>query len=136
MILTFFFRVRAISATNLHLRTNHFFVPSEGVKEESYTYVMPKNILRKFITIADLRTQIFGYLYGVSPPGNSMVKEIRCIVMVPQVGSYNCVKIPNQLPEHEYLKEMEPLGWIHTYDFFFIFNNFFNYSILFLYSLF
>jgi pre-mRNA-processing factor 8 len=107
-------RVRAISATNLHLRTNHFFVPSEGVKEESYTYVMPKNVLRKFITIADLRTQIFGYLYGVSPPGNSMVKEIRCIVMVPQVGSYNCVKVPAQLPEHEYLKEMEPLGWIHT----------------------
>jgi len=89
-------------------------VPSEGIKEDSFTYVMPKNILRKFICIADLRTQIFGFLYGVSPPGNSMVKEIRCIVMVPQQGSYNYVKIPNQLPEHEYLKEMEPLGWIHT----------------------
>jgi pre-mRNA-processing factor 8 len=107
-------RVRAISATNLHLRTNQFFVPSEGVKEDSFTYVLPKNILRKFICISDLRTQIFGYLYGVSPPGNSMVKEVRCIVLVPQLGSYNHVKVPNALPDHEYLKEMEILGWIHT----------------------
>ena len=34
---------------------------------------MPKNVLSKFITIADLRTQIAGYLYGVSPPDNSQV---------------------------------------------------------------
>jgi len=107
-------RVRAISSTNLHLRTNHFYVPPENVKEEGYTYVMPKNILKKFICIADLRTQIAGYLYGVSPPGNQMVKEIRCIVMVPQLGSYTYVKLPNQLPDHEFLKDMEPLGWIHT----------------------
>jgi len=107
-------RVRAISATNLHLRANHFYVPPEGIREDSFTYVIPKNILKKFICIADLRTQIFGYLYGVSPPGNPMVKEIRCIVMVPQCGSYHFVKIPSALPDHEYLREMEPLGWIHT----------------------
>jgi len=107
-------RVRAISATNLHLRTNHFYVPPEGVQENGFTYVIPKNVLKKFITIADLRTQIFGYMYGVSPPGNAVVKEIRCIVMVPQLGAYNSVQIPNQLPDHDYLKELEPLGWIHT----------------------
>jgi len=45
-------RVRAISATNLHL---------------TYTYILPKNILKKFAMISDLRTQISGYLYGVSP---------------------------------------------------------------------
>lgn len=107
-------RVRAISATSLHLRANHFYVPPEGIKEDSYTYVIPKNILKKFITIADLRTQIFGYIYGVSPPGNPMVKEVRSIVMVPQWGSYHFVKVPSALPEHEYLNSLEPLGWIHT----------------------
>eukprot|EP01124_Arcella_intermedia_P026086 TRINITY_DN4820_c0_g2_i1.p1 TRINITY_DN4820_c0_g2~~TRINITY_DN4820_c0_g2_i1.p1 ORF type:complete len:2327 (+),score=466.67 TRINITY_DN4820_c0_g2_i1:202-7182(+) len=107
-------RVRAISSTNLHLRTNHFYVPQENVNEDGYTYVLPKNLLKKFITISDLRTQIAGYMYGISPAGNPMVKEIRCIVMVPQWGSYTFVKLPNQLPEHEYIKDLEPLGWLHT----------------------
>lgn len=42
------------------------------------------------------------------------MKEIRAIVMVPQVGSPQGVQFPTQLPEHEYLKDYEPLGWIHT----------------------
>ncbi|KAL8155657.1 hypothetical protein AgCh_000888 [Apium graveolens] len=69
-------RVRAISATNLHLRVNHIYVNSEDMKETGYTYIMPKNILKKFICIADLRTQIAGFMYGVSPPDNPHVKEI------------------------------------------------------------
>ncbi|EFA79942.1 pre-mRNA processing factor 8 [Heterostelium album PN500] len=107
-------RVRAISATNLHMRTNQIYVNSDFVKETGYTYVVPKNILKKFITIADLRTQIAGYIYGISPPDNPQVKEIRCIVMVPQWGTPVFVNVPNQMPEHEYLKDLEPLGWIHT----------------------
>ena len=107
-------RVRAISATNLHLRTNHIYVSSDDIKETGYTYILPKNILKKFITISDLRCQISGYLYGVSPPDNPQVKEIRCIVMVPQLGTHQAVQLPNMLPQHEYLKEMEPLGWVHT----------------------
>ena len=51
-------RVRAISASNLHLRVNHIYVNSEDIKETGYTYVVPKNVVKKFITIADLRTQI------------------------------------------------------------------------------
>merc|ERR1711907_239957 len=51
-------RTRAISATNLHVRTNHIYVNSDDIKEAGFTYVLPKNILKKFITIADLRTQI------------------------------------------------------------------------------
>merc|ERR1712127_691617 len=61
-------RVRAISATNLHLRTNHIYVTSEDTRDTGYTYVLPKNVLKKFICVADLRTQIAGYLYGISPP--------------------------------------------------------------------
>lgn len=107
-------RIRAISATNLHLRTNHIYVSSDDIKEAGYTYILPKNVLKKFIVISDLRTQIAGYMYGVSPPDNPQVKEIRCIVLVPQWGTHQTVHLPAQLPAHDYLKEMEPLGWIHT----------------------
>lgn len=107
-------RVRAISATNLYLRVNHIYVNSEDIKETGYTYIMPKNILKKFICIADLRTQISGYMYGISPPDNPQVKEIRCIVMPPQWGTHQQVHLPSALPEHDFLNDLEPLGWMHT----------------------
>ena len=107
-------RVRAISATNLYLRTNHIYVSSEDISETGFTYVLPKNILSKFITISDLRTQVAGYLYGVSPSDNAQVKEVRCIVLVPQVGNHQQVTLPRRLPAHEYLDDLEPLGWLHT----------------------
>ena len=47
-------RVRAISATNLYLRSKHIYVSSEDISEDGLTYVLPKYILGKFITIADL----------------------------------------------------------------------------------
>jgi len=107
-------RVRAISAANLHLRVNHVYVNSDDLREGGYTYVLPKNLLKKFIVIADLRTQVAGYLYGVSPPDNPQVKEVRCIVMPPQWGNHQVVHLPTGLPEHEHLRDLEPLGWLHT----------------------
>jgi pre-mRNA-processing factor 8 len=107
-------RVRAISASNLHLRTNHIYVNSDDVKETGYTYIMPKNLLKKFITIADLRTQIAGYMYGISPPDHPQVKEIRCIILPPQWGTHQSVNLPSSIPDHDFLKDLEPLGWIHT----------------------
>jgi len=109
-------RTRAIATSNLRTRANNIYISSDDVheSEDSYTYILPKNILKKFITIADLRVQIAGYLYGSSPPDNSAVKEIHTIVIVPQVGSTREVQLPQQLPQHEYLKTMEPLGIIHT----------------------
>ena len=35
-----------------------------------------------------LSLQIAGYLYGVSPTDNPRVKEIHCIVLVPQWGTH------------------------------------------------
>lgn len=32
--------------------------------------------------------QIAGYIYGVSPADNPQVKEIHCIVLVPQWGTH------------------------------------------------
>ncbi|TGO22035.1 hypothetical protein BPAE_0186g00050 [Botrytis paeoniae] len=108
-------RTRAIATSNLRTRSNNIYISSDDVKEDDhYTYIMPKNILKRFITIADLRVQVAGYLYGSSPPDNDQVKEIRCIVMVPQIGSTRDVQLPQQLPQHEYLDQMEPLGIIHT----------------------
>ncbi|EMC99892.1 hypothetical protein BAUCODRAFT_63676 [Baudoinia panamericana UAMH 10762] len=109
-------RTRAIATSNLRTRANNIYISSQDIRddEEHFTYVMPKNILKRFITIADLRVQVAGYLYGVSPPDNKQVKEIKCIVMVPQVGSTRDIQLPKNLPEHEMLNTMEPLGLIHT----------------------
>ncbi|KAF2186658.1 pre-mRNA processing splicing factor 8 [Zopfia rhizophila CBS 207.26] len=108
-------RTRAIATSNLRTRANNIYINSEDIKEEGhFTYVMPKNILKRFITIADLRVQVAGYLYGKSPPDNDQVKEICTIVMVPQVGNTRDVQLPRELPQHEYLDNLEPLGIIHT----------------------
>ena len=109
-------RTRAIATSNLRTRANNIYVSSEDIRddEEHFTYVMPKNILKRFITISDLRVQVAGYLYGVSPPDNKQVKEIKCIVMIPQVGNTRDVQLPRNLPENEMLDSLEPLGVIHT----------------------
>jgi len=110
-------RVRAISATHLPLRLQHIYVSNDDVKDDaaSYTYVLPKNILRAFIAAADLRTQVAAFLYGVSPPDNKQVKEIKALAWVPQRGSNNGVELPSKLPKEDFLlKDLEPLGWIKT----------------------
>ncbi|KAI9849388.1 MAG: pre-mRNA-splicing factor 8 [Thelocarpon superellum] len=108
-------RTRAIATSNLRTRANNIYISSEDVQEEGhFTYIMPKNILKRFIAIADLRVQVAGFLYGSSPPDNGQVKEIKCIVMVPQVGNTRDVQVAQQLPQHEYLQTLEPLGVIHT----------------------
>jgi pre-mRNA-processing factor 8 len=78
---------------------------------------MPKNLLKKFIVISDLRIQIAGFLYGKSPHDNSQVKELRCIVLAPQQGSHQLVRMPTHPIDHKnnhFLSDLEPLGWIHT----------------------
>ncbi|TDL13116.1 PROCT-domain-containing protein, partial [Rickenella mellea] len=67
------------------------------------------------ITSADLRTQVAAYLYGVSPPDNKQVKEIKAVVWVPQRGNNNTVELPTQLPRDDFLlKDLELLGWVKT----------------------
>jgi pre-mRNA-processing factor 8 len=108
-------RTRAIATSNLRTRSNNLYVSPVDNDNDDVTYIMPSNILKKFITIADLRVQVAGYLYGASAPDtDDKIKEIRCIVMVPQVGGLRNVTLPQQLPSHEYLNNMEPLGVIHT----------------------
>ena len=108
-------RTRAIATSNLRTRANNIYISSDDIVEEGHhTYIMPKNILKRFITIADLRVQVAGYLYGASPPDNDIVKEIKTIVMVPQVGNTRDIQLPHHLPTHPSLGKLEPLGIIHT----------------------
>ncbi|KAF5022140.1 hypothetical protein F66182_5813, partial [Fusarium sp. NRRL 66182] len=107
-------RTRAIATSNLRTRAKNIYVSSVDNDLDDITYVMPNNILKRFITIADLRVQVAGYLYGSSAPDNAQVKEIKCIVMIPQIGGLRNVQLPQQLPQSEFLEGMEPLGVIHT----------------------
>jgi hypothetical protein len=50
----------------------------------------------------------------VTPPDNDQVREVRCIVLVPQVRNHQSVTLPRQPPDDDLLSGMEPLGWIHT----------------------
>ncbi|OAA38385.1 pre-mRNA processing splicing factor 8 [Metarhizium rileyi] len=107
-------RTRAIATSNLRTRAKNIYVSSVDNDLDDITYVMPNNILKRFITIADLRVQVAGYLYGSSAPDNDQVKEIKCIVMMPQIGGLRNVQLPQQLPRSDFLDGMEPLGVIHT----------------------
>ncbi len=99
-------RVRAISATNLHLRTNHIYVSSDDIKETGYTYILPKNVLKKFVMISDLRTQIAGYLYGVSPPDNPQVNISG--PMVDSLTPITCFNLGERDPMH---RHATPMGY-------------------------
>jgi len=72
--------VRAISATHLALGLQHIYISNDDIKDDagSFTYVVPENILRAFITTFDLRTQVAAFLYGVSPL-DKQVEEIKAI---------------------------------------------------------
>lgn len=108
-------RVRAISASTLHLRTQRVYIdPNDAVDADAYTYVMPKNMLKNFVCCGDLRTRVGAYLYGSTPADSPQVKELKSLVFVPQVSSHQSVTFPKQLPSHSILDELEPLGWVQT----------------------
>lgn len=108
-------RRRALLAGSLHQRTRNVYVTGADLEDEGTTYVLPNNILRKFVAASDLRTQIAGFLYGSSPEGSTTIKDVQYIAMPPQTGTHQNVTLPEQLPRPDPLTEgLELLGWIHT----------------------
>ncbi|KAK6202977.1 NUC071 domain-containing protein [Scheffersomyces amazonensis] len=109
-------RQRALAASNLHLRAKNVYVSSEDFIDDaaSFTYILPQNLLKKLVEISDLRVQVAALLYGNSPADNHEVKEIKCVVLVPQLGNTNYVQLPQTLPQSDDLQGLELLGWIHT----------------------
>ena len=53
-------------------------------------------------------------MYGITPEDGEGIKEIRALVLVPQTGNYQGVQMATFIPDHSTLKDLEPLGWIHT----------------------
>ncbi|ODV69311.1 PROCN-domain-containing protein [Hyphopichia burtonii NRRL Y-1933] len=111
-------RNRLIASNNLHLRTKNIYVSSDDfVDDESFTYIMPKNLLKKFVQISDLRTQVGAFIYGSSPSDNDEIKEIKAIALVPQLANSHSIQFPTKLYDKKnqnYLSSLELLGWIHT----------------------
>jgi pre-mRNA-processing factor 8 len=109
-------RSRAISTTNLHLRAKNTYVDSDEIQEDGrFTYIVPENLLKKFIQISDLRVQVAGLLYGASPKGNDQIKEVKVVVMIPQLGNVQNIQLACGFSKDEpLLGNLEPLGWIHT----------------------
>ena len=109
-------RNRAISTTNLYLRTQNIFINTDNISivDGLYTYILPKNILQKFIIISDLKVQITGYIYGRVSTQHSDVIEIHNISLVPQWGNQQTTFLPNQLPDCDNTNTMISCGFIHT----------------------
>ena len=112
-------RVRAVASTALNLRANNIFIDNSAVDSTSrFTYVLPRNLLKKFVSISDLRTQVGAFIYGCTPKDNPQVREVRAFVMVPQVATHQATTMPVSTPEEvtgrEALEGLEPLGWVHT----------------------
>lgn len=111
-------RNRAISSANLHFRTKNIYVSQLDLiaeRDGSYIYIMPKNVLKKLVQISDLRAQVALFVYGKSPLDRPEIKEIKCVVLFPQLGNNHSVQFNPHIPRNdEILKDLEPLGWIHT----------------------
>jgi pre-mRNA-processing factor 8 len=114
-------RARAVAASNLHLRCAHLYVTDVDVGADDpaqLTYVLPKNALRRVITVADRRTQCGAYIFGLAPEGAQSVREVRAVVFAPQIASHkDGVQFPDRLPtpeKHPELEGLELLGVIHT----------------------
>lgn len=64
IILMFLFEY--LNNYSVNSRTNHIYVSSDDIKETGYTYILPKNVLKKFVTISDLRAQVnFNFFYFI-----------------------------------------------------------------------
>ncbi|AMD21189.1 HEL091Wp [Eremothecium sinecaudum] len=107
-------RKRAIESSLLYLRLKNVYVSGEDFVEDKNIFVLPRNILKKFVEIADVKIQIGGFIYGKSPDGHPNIKEVKTLVICPQLGNNQIVQL-SAVPQHSrYLEDLELLGWMHT----------------------
>ncbi|KAH0793339.1 pre-mRNA-processing-splicing factor 8A [Histomonas meleagridis] len=112
-------RKRLIQSSNIYLKTNRINVPPEGIINDEFTktFILPLNLLKKFIEISDPYIQICGLLYGKPADDSDMIIEIHCFVIPPQTGSYDHIDFHHNLPKGNELlnmNDLKPVGWIHT----------------------
>ncbi|GMM59078.1 U4/U6-U5 snRNP complex subunit [Maudiozyma humilis] len=111
-------RQNAISNSLLHLRLKNIYIASDDFVEEKPIFVLPKNILQKFIEISDVKIQIGAFLYGKSVDGHNNIKEIKTVALIPQLADTRGIQLGKPpLPESNTdLNGLELLGWMHTQD--------------------
>jgi pre-mRNA-processing factor 8 len=107
-------RKRMAAAQTLGIRLANLSVVSADLAEIGVTYVFPKNLLKRFVQCADLRTSIGAFVYGRGVKESENVMEIRCLVFVPQLGTHEGVQLASKEMSHPALEGLEPLGWIAT----------------------
>ncbi|KAF7458659.1 Pre-mRNA-processing-splicing factor 8 [Cryptosporidium felis] len=118
-------RSRAIASTALYLRSSNIYIFSEpqvDISNDSnvISYVIPRNLLKTFIEISDMRTQIGGLLYGrefIGPKEanqNISVIEIKCLVLPPQHGNHNSINMSDILPKNQAISDLVFIGLIKT----------------------
>ncbi|QLQ77845.1 hypothetical protein HG537_0A00920 [Torulaspora globosa] len=109
-------RKNAIANSLLHLKLNNIYVASNDFIEEKDVFVVPRNLLKKFVEISDVKIQVAAYIYGCCSPEHPNVKEIRTIALCPQLGNSNSVRIckPPIIEDHPELEGLQLLGWVHT----------------------
>lgn len=100
----------------LYLRLKNIYISSNDFVEEKKVYVLPKNILEKFVKISDIKVQVAVFLYGRSPEGHSNIKEVNTVVLVPQLGNLKTVQLPQieTFSDSQHLQNLELLGLMHT----------------------
>ena len=109
-------RQNAIANSLLYLRLKNIYVASEDFVEEKPIFVLPNNLLKKFIEISDVKIQIGAYLYGKSAEGHSNIKEVKTVALVPQLADSRHIQLGKNpiAEENSELEGLELLGWMHT----------------------
>ncbi|CEP62605.1 U4/U6-U5 snRNP complex subunit PRP8 LALA0_S05e09362g [Lachancea lanzarotensis] len=107
-------RQRAISNSLLYMRLRTIYLSSEEFVEEKNVYILPKNLLKKFVEISDSKAQVGGFIFGSAAGDHKKVKEIKTIVMVPQLGNSHTIQLSQLSEDSLYLQNLELLGWVHS----------------------
>ena len=107
-------RAKAVATSALVHRLKHIIIPPFPGEEEQRVVVFPKNLLSRFVQIADLRLQIGALLLGVQV--EESVFEVKCLVVSPQIGTATHVLMSAELPQglHPVFNKWRILGVIHT----------------------
>jgi len=109
-------RARCLQAANMNLRTARINSPPDALAD-GQTIVLPLNLLRRFVEVADPRVQVAALLYGREARQDPEKKEVYSFILPPQYGTQEeGVKFPPLLPkgEPEELSGLTLMGWIHT----------------------
>ncbi|KAL0204935.1 hypothetical protein P9112_000242 [Eukaryota sp. TZLM1-RC] len=104
-------RQRALACTTLVSRCANLIVNSNPTTE-SPLYVFPQNLIKKFVSICDIRAQVGGFVYGIQLEEG--VFEVRSIVVPYQFSDHQSITLPLGDPSHPAVEQLVPLGWVHS----------------------